>query len=95
MDPLLTSRVLGEVAAVRTAAGLSTSQSELEGILRSLPSSMRSPLQLDLAAGRTNELDAIGRGLARAAAEHATAVPAGSGVVRDLEGKHLREGTSS
>jgi hypothetical protein len=56
---------------------------------------MRSPLQLDLAAGRTNELDAIGRGLARAAAEHATAVPAGSGVVRDLEGKHLREGTSS
>jgi 2-dehydropantoate 2-reductase len=89
-DPSLTARVIAEVADVCTAAGLPTSHTELESILAGLPRGMRSSLQLDLAAGGANELDAIGGALLRAAREHSVAVPASSRIVGDLELRYVR-----
>ena len=86
-DPALTASVLHEVAEVTSAAGLPTGPEELRAILDSLPGSMRSSLQLDMASGRPNELEAIGGGLLEAGDDYSVPVPASSQLVKTLRAR--------
>ncbi|MCK0117715.1 ketopantoate reductase family protein [Isoptericola sp. S6320L] len=83
-DPVLTDGVLGEVAAVAAAEGVTTTAEDLRTILRGFPPTMRSSLQADLAAGRTGELDAIGGAVARRGAARSVPTPTIERVVVQL-----------
>jgi 2-dehydropantoate 2-reductase len=84
-DPALTSDVVTEVARIATLEGLVTDPDELRAILGSMPASMRSSLQHDLAAGSAGELDALGGTLLRLAGQHGVSTPALSRVHASLE----------
>lgn len=75
-DPELTDSVVGEVAHLATREGLFTSADELRTILASMPPTMRSSLQHDLAAGTPGELDALSGTLLRLARQHGISTPA-------------------
>jgi 2-dehydropantoate 2-reductase len=84
-DAQLTSDVVAEVAQVATLEGLTTTADELRAMLGSMPPSMRSSLQHDLAAGSAGELDALGGTLLRLARQHGVGTPALSRVHAALE----------
>jgi len=83
-DPDLTSALLAEVVACEAANGIPDSVDALTGILEGLPSTMRSSLQNDLAAGRPSELDSIGGELIRQAERHGIEVPALKQIMAEL-----------
>ncbi|WP_277211630.1 ketopantoate reductase family protein [Isoptericola croceus] len=86
-DPVLTDGVLGEVAAVASAEGVPTTQGDLRAILGGFPSTMRSSLQADLAAGNVGELDAIGGAVARRGEARSVPTPTITRVVAQLRGQ--------
>jgi 2-dehydropantoate 2-reductase len=84
-EPQLTSDLVAEVARIATLEGLVTDPDELRGILGSMPATMRSSLQRDLAAGSEGELDALGGTLLRLAQQHGVGTPALSRVHSALD----------
>jgi len=83
-DPDLTRALLAEVVACEAANGIPDSVEALTTILEGLPSTMRSSLQNDLAAGRPSELDSIGGELIRQAERHGIEVPALEQIMTEL-----------
>jgi 2-dehydropantoate 2-reductase len=75
-DPQLTADLVAEVAEIATLEGLVTTADELRSILDTMPGTMRSSLQHDLAAGSRGELDALGGTLLRLAGQHGLGTPA-------------------
>lgn len=74
-DKRLTAGILSEVSAVATADGSPTAATTVAEALNKLPPGMRSSLQLDVAAGKQSELDAIGGALIRRARTHSVLAP--------------------
>jgi 2-dehydropantoate 2-reductase len=83
-DPALTQSVLAEVVACEVADGVPDTVESLAATLSSLPATMRSSLQADLAARRPSELDSIGGQLLRQAARYNLEIPAVEKVVAEL-----------
>ncbi len=83
-DEDLTTGLLTEVSAVATADGLPTTVPTVAEALRGLPPGMRSSLQLDMAAGKPSELDAIGGTLMRRGQKHGLFTPAVARMVDEL-----------
>lgn len=72
----LYERCRDEVCAVAAAAGAPQDAGALEELAAAAAYEMRSSLQKDVAAGRPDELDAIGGAVVRAAHRHGVPVPA-------------------
>lgn len=90
-DPTLTQSLVGEVADIASAAGLATSHTELDAILRGFPSAMRSSLQNDLDAGRLGELHSIGSGLLNVAIAAGLASDTITSVLDAIDHPHRRD----
>lgn len=86
-DVDLTDAVLAEVVACEVAVGVPDTVESLAATLASLPATMRSSLQGDLAAGRPSELDSIGGELIRQGQRHGVATPAVEKVVAELSAR--------
>jgi 2-dehydropantoate 2-reductase len=56
---------VGEACSAANASGGQIDKAQVQALLTSLPSGMRSPMQKDIAAGRQLELDAIGGPIGR------------------------------
>lgn len=83
-NPELTEAVVSEIVACSTADGVPASALDLVRALHSVPGSMRTSLQEDLAAGRPSELDALGGALLRVGGRHGVATPAIARIVTAL-----------
>lgn len=83
-DPKLTEALLTEVVACEIANGVADTVEALTRTLGSLPATMHSSLQNDLAAGRISELDSIGGELLRQAQRHGLQTPTIETIVADL-----------
>jgi 2-dehydropantoate 2-reductase len=76
---------VGEVCAVATADGAVVDREEILARLKSLPPGMRSSMQMDVSAGRTLELDAIGGAIIRAGRKYGFGVPAIRKLVAEIQ----------
>jgi 2-dehydropantoate 2-reductase len=61
---------VGEACSVANASGGQIDKAQVQALLTSLPSGMRSSMQKDIAAGRQLELDAIGGPIVRVGGQH-------------------------
>src|ERR1700719_4177643 len=66
---------VGEACAVAVADGAAVDRGKILGTLASLPATMRSSMQEDVAAGRVPELDAIGGPILRRGNRYNLSVP--------------------
>lgn len=79
-----TLAVISEVAAVAAAEGAAIDPESVVRSLDSVPATMESSMQLDQAAGRPLELDAIGGAVIRRAARAGVDVPVTARLVEEL-----------
>jgi 2-dehydropantoate 2-reductase len=79
--------VIGEVAAVATAAGATVDTAAILGMFDRLPAGMKSSMQRDAEANRPTELDAIGGAVLRAAGRHGIDTPVTARLVDELRAR--------
>lgn len=83
-------KVVAEVATVARAEGVSVDDGVVLALLDSVPETMQSSMQRDLAAGRPIEVEAIGGAIVRHARAHSIAVPEVSRIVADLRARAVK-----
>lgn len=83
-DAQLESAV-GEACDVAGADGATVSREQILTTLKSLPATMRSSMQKDVAAGRTSEVDAIGGAIVRAGRRFGIDVPTTRKLIANIE----------
>lgn len=76
--------LVAEVAAVARAEGAAGDEQSVLKFIASVPASMQSSMQRDVAAGRPTELEAIGGAVLRAADRAGVPVPVTTRLVEDL-----------
>jgi 2-dehydropantoate 2-reductase len=78
---------VGEACDVARADGATVSREQILITLKSLPATMRSSMQKDVAAGRTPEIDAIGGAIVRAGRRFGLDVPTTRELIANIEGR--------
>ena len=76
--------VIGEVAAVASAAGAPVDPAKILSMFDRVPAGMKSSMQRDVEANRPTELDAIGGAVLRAARLHGVPAPHAERLVNEL-----------
>jgi 2-dehydropantoate 2-reductase len=79
--------VIHEVAEVANCAGARVDQQAVTKLFDSIPETMQSSMQRDVAAGRSTEIDAIGGAILRAAAQLKVKIPVTARLVADLQSR--------